>query len=574
MTRKTQIFPRLNWLLNYQREYLSGDLIAGMIVTVMLVPQSMAYAQLAGLPPQTGIYASIVPLFIYGLLGSSRALAVGPVAIVSLMVGAGISQFNPQNLSQYLNLAITLALLVGIIQVVMGILRAGFLVNFLSHPVLTGFINAAAIVIAVSQLRHLTGIITPRTEHTYETLLYIFKHLNQINWLTVIIAGLSIGILLYFKYGLHHRLKQWNMPAIWMIPITRSAPLVVVVLGVFIVVLFHLDSKIAIVGHVPAGLPSITVPVLDWHTWQRLLPTAITIALIGFMESISVAKSLASKKREKVDANQELIAIGVANLGAAFTGAYPVAGGIGRSVVNFSAGANTGLASIITAILMTITVMFLTPLFYYLPQAVLASIIIVAVIGLIDLSVFKHTWNYNRADAISLIVTFFTVLFIGVETGIILGVSVGLILFLWRTSQPHVAIVGQVGETEHYRNVLRHDVTTYPHIIAMRVDESLYFPNAQYLEAILLETIVDNPDVKHLVLICSAVNYIDTSALEVLDALVKELRDAGVGFYLAEVKGPVMDKLKKIGFIDHLGEENVFLSTHQAMCMLKQHGRF
>lgn len=567
MATRTQATP-ISWLLNYQRENLSGDLIAGIIVTVMLVPQSMAYAQLAGLPPEIGIYASIVPLFIYGLLGSSRALAVGPVAIVSLMVGTGISQLNPQNLGEYLSFAVTLALLVGIIQMLMGVLRIGFLVNFLSHPVLSGFINAAAIVIGFSQLKHVTGIAIPRTESTHEIILYALEHLKDINWLTVIIAALSIGTLFYFKNGLGKQLKQWNIPEPWIMPITRSGPLFVVAMGVLTVAIFHLDSQIAIVGTVPAGLPPMTMPMIEVSTWQTLFPTALAIALIGFMESISVAKSLASKKREKVNANQELVAIGAANLGAAFTGAYPVAGGIGRSVVNFAAGANTGLASIITAVLMGVTVIFLTPLFYYLPQAVLASIIIVAIISLIDPAVFKHTWDYNHVDAISLVVTFLAVLFISVETGILLGVGVGISLFLWRTSQPHIAVVGRVAETEHYRNILRHDVQTHPNIIGVRVDESLYFPNAQYLEAMLLETVADNPAVKHLVLICSAVNYIDSSALEVLEALIKEMRDAGVGFYLAEVKGPVMDKLQKIGFIEHLGQDNVFLSTHQAMCKL------
>jgi sulfate permease, SulP family len=338
-------------------------------------------------------------------------------------------------------------------------------------------------------------------------------------------------------------------------------------MGVVVVATLSLNTNanVVIVGTVPAGPPMPTLPMFDLNTWQLLLPSALTIALIGYMESISVAKSLASKRRQKVDANQELVAIGAANLGAAFTGAYPVAGGIGRSAVNFSAGANTGLASIITAFLMLLTVIFLTPLFYHLPQAVLAAIIIVAVMGLFDASVFANTWRYSQSDAATLGITFFAVLFISVEIGILLGIAAGIGLYLYRTSRPHVAVIGRVGDTEHFRNIERHDVETYDGVVALRVDESLYFPNAQYLESVILALVADDPTIDHFVLVCSAVNYIDTSALDVLETLIVELREAHVNFYLAEVKGPVMDKLRAIGFIDHLGEDHVFLSTHRAI---------
>lgn len=572
-----QYFPFVDWLLNYRRENLPGDLIAGVIVTVMLVPQSMAYALLAGLPPQVGIYASIVPLLIYGLLGSSRVLAVGPVAIVSLMVATGVSQFAPASVDEYLQIAITLALLVGGIQLLMGIFHAGFMVNFLSHPVLAGFLNAAAIVIAISQLKHVLGIEMPRLEHTHEQLIYMVEHLGSVNVTTLFIALGSIGLLFYWKLFLADHLKRLNMPAQWIMPVSKAGPLVVVVMGILLVALFKLDTtaNVDIVGSVPAGLPGLTFPVVEVDRWAAMFPTALAIALIGYMESISVAKSLASKKRQKVDANQELIALGSANLGAAFTGAYPVAGGIGRSAVNYSAGANTGLASIITALLMGLTVIFLTPLFFYLPRAVLAAIVIVAVIGLFDASVFRSTWRYNRPDAITLGITFAAVLFISVEIGILLGIAVGIGQYLWRTSRPHVAEVGRIAGTEHFRNVKRHDVITHPNVLALRVDESLYFPNAQYLEDVILSAIADDPDIDHLVLICSAVNYIDTSALEVLEVLIEELRDSGVKFYLAEVKGPVMDRLRNIGFIHHhLDESHVFLSTHQAIeALTGQHDR-
>jgi len=351
------------------------------------------------------------------------------------------------------------------------------------------------------------------------------------------------------------------------IPLTKSAPLVIVALGTGLVWALNLDQRagVAIVGDVPAGLPSLSLPVFDLNLWQLLLPTALAISFVGYMESISVAKSLASKRRQKVDANQELVALGAANLGATLTGGYPVTGGFSRSVVNFAAGANTGLASIITAGLIAVTVIFLTPLFYFLPRAVLAAIIMVAVFGLIDVATFKYVWRYNKADAASLLITFLAVLTVGVETGIVVGVIATILLFLWRTNRPHVAIVGRVGDTETYRNVRRHQVKTCPHVIAMRIDESLYFANTKFLEDKVLCAIADRPEVKHLVLIGIAVNFIDASALETLESLIDELRDAGVTLHLAEIKGPVMDRLQAIGFVDKIGADHIYLSTHEAM---------
>ncbi|MFW5696761.1 MAG: SulP family inorganic anion transporter, partial [Phototrophicaceae bacterium] len=350
-------------------------------------------------------------------------------------------------------------------------------------------------------------------------------------------------------------------------PLTKTGPLLIVLVGIVVSAGLNLNESagISIVGTIPAGLPPLTPPSFDLDWWQTLLPTALAISLVGFMESVSVAKSLAGKRREKIDANQELIALGTANVGAAFTGTYPVAGGIARSAVNFSAGARTGMASIITAGLISITVLLLTPLFYHLPQAILAAIIIVAVTNLLDVHAFGHAWRYSKVDALSMIVTFVAVLAVGVEMGILLGTGAAIALYLWRTSRPHVAVIGRVGDTEHYRNVLRHEVHTYPHIVAVRVDESLYFPNAQYLEDVVLNLVADNPRVEHLVLLCSAVNFIDSSALDVLESLIDTLNEAGVEFHLAEVKGPVMDSLQRVGFAERLGNEHIFLSIHQAI---------
>jgi SulP family sulfate permease len=559
--------PATDWLLHYQSENLVGDIIAGIIVASLLIPQSMAYALLAGLPPQVGLYAGIVPALLYPLFGTSRVLAVGPVAVDSLMVGAAVSQLAPQDSPDYLAFALTLAFLVGIIELSMGLLRLGFLVNFLSRSVISGFISGAALIIAFSQVKHLFGLSLPSTSSFFELLFVLIRNLPQTNWVALALGLVSVIILLYFSKPLVKQLKRRGWSDQKILPVAKSAPLLVVILGTLVVAGLNLDqvAGIKVVGDIPQGLPPLTVPRLDVQTWQVLLPTALAVALVGYMEGFAGGQALASKRREKIDANQELVAFGIANLGTSFTGGYPVTGGVSRSVVNYSAGANTGLASIITGCLLAITVLFLTSLFYSLPQACLAAIIITAVYKLIDLATFKRMWSYDRADGIAWLATFLIVLSLGVSKGIIFGALIALGLHLWRTSHPHIAVVGRLGDSEHFRNVLRHPVTTAPQVLAVRVDESLYFANAKYLENFLTHEIADHPDLKSLLLVCSAVNVIDASALEILESLVMELKELGIEFYMSEVKGPVMDKLMDIGFIDRLGKDHVFLSTDQAM---------
>lgn len=563
----SQYVPSLKWLSHYQRDDLVGDLLAGVIVAIMLVPQGMAYALLAGLPPEVGLYASILPLILYGLLGTSRSLAVGPVAIVSIMVAAGVSPLAELGSADYLQFALTLALMVGVIQTVMGLLRVGFLVNFLSHPILVGFTAGAAILIGFSQLKHLLGIPIPRTDYFYESVWYAIEHFGDTNGLTLTIGLVGIGLLLYFKFGVGKQLQRWGVADNLAVPIAKSGPLVVVLLGTLVVWWFglHESANIKIVGDVPGGLPNLTMPSFDLPILQALLPTAIAISMVGYMESISVAKSFASKRRQKIDANQELIALGVANLGATFTGGYPVTGGFSRSVVNFGAGAKTGMASVITAVIITFTVLFLTPLFYFLPNAVLAGIIMVAVANLIDMKSIKHIWQYSKMDAVGIVVTFLAVLAVGVETGILVGVGVAIGLFVWRSSKPHVAVVGRLNSSEIYRNVLRHPVQTWPHVVIMRMDENLYFANTKYLEDTVLNLVAECEQIEYFVLVGTAVNVIDASALETLESLFYQLKDAGVAFHLAAIKGPVMDKLLDIGFVDHIGEEHIHLTTHDAM---------
>lgn len=566
-----QYIPILNWGLHYRREYLVGDITAGIIVASLLIPQGMAYAMLAGLPPEVGLYASILPLIVYACLGTSSNLSVAPVAVDSLMVAAVVSTFAAENTAAYLGLALTLAFMVGIIEILMGVFRLGFLVNFLSQSVISGFISAAAILIGFSQVKHLLGVRIPQTESFFQLVSYLGAEVGNTNGITLILGLTALVILIFFNKKVKDYLKQWRVSEAAIVPITKSAPLLLVIVSSLLVWGLRLDeiAGVRVVGTIPQGLPPISLPIFDGTTLQQLFPAAVAISFVGFMEAFAVGSFLGSKKRQKLDANQELIALGAANFSAAFTGGYPVTGGLSRSVVNFAAGANTGLASIITAIVIAITLMFLTPLFYFLPQTILAAIILVAVANLLDFGTLKRLWGYDKGDAIAWSAAFIAVLATSVETGILIGAAISLALHLWRTSKPHIAIVGRIGDTEHFRNIERHSVKTCPHVLAIRIDESLYFANAKYLQNYVQNAISIYPEIKHLVLICSAVNVIDGSGLETLKSLIEELKSVGIDFYLAEVKGPVLDKLEKIGFTEFIGCDRIFLTTDIAMKTLE-----
>ncbi len=566
----SEYLPILSWGLNYRRQDLSGDITAGIIVASLLIPQGMAYAMLAGLPPQVGLYASILPQVIYAFLGTARMLSVAPVAVDSLMVAAAIGTLAPDE-SSYLAYAITLAFLVGAIEIFMGVFRLGFLVNFLSQAVISGFITAAAIIIGFSQVKHLFGLKIPQTESFLMTLNYLGQQLSNTNGITLGLGVVCLLSLFYFKKGLGEQLKKRGVNPVAIAFISKTGPLIVVIISSLVVWGLQLDrvAAVKVVGNIPQGLPPLTLPLFDINTIKSLSTPALAISFVGFMEAFAVGKFLAGKKGQKIDANQEFIALGGANIAAAFTGGYPITGGLSRSVVNFSAGANTGLASMITAAILAITVLFLTPLFYFLPQTSLAAIILVAVGNLLDFATLKRLWNYDKADAIAWLAAFVAVLLTSVEKGIMLGAVISLLLHLWRTSVPHIAIVGRVEGTEHFRNVLRHPVKTCPHVLAVRVDESLYFVNTKYLENYVMEAVRRNPEVKYLLLVCSAVNLIDGSALETLQSLIVDLENMGIEFYMSEVKGPVMDKLEKVGFVDKLGRDRIFLTTDQAMKFLE-----
>lgn len=556
--------PCLQWGRTYNRASASQDGLAAVIVTLMLIPQSLAYAMLAGLPPVTGLYASILPLLAYAVFGTSRTLAVGPVAVVSLMTAASLAPLFPAGSPEYIGAAMLLALLSGLLLAAMAMLRLGFVANFLSHPVVSGFISASGILIAVGQLKHLLGV-SASGENLLHLLPELLQALPQTHWPTLIIGLLSLAWLGWARGYLKQTLQRLGLSAQLAGNLAKAGPVLAIVVAIIAVGLLHLQQAgVKVVGSVPQGLPGLTLPTLNLELAVQLLPAALLISLVGFVESVSVGQTLAAKRRQRIQPDNELLGLGAANLSAAFSGGFPVTGGFARSVVNYDAGAQTPMAGVFTAIGIGVSVMLLTPLLHDLPQAVLAATIIVAVLSLVDLRSLRHTWRYSRQDGAAQAATLFGVLLIGVEAGILIGVGLSLLLFLWRTSQPHMAVVGQVPGSEHFRNVERFAVVESPSVLSLRVDESLYFPNARYLEDRIGELIASRPQVRHLVLMCPGVNLIDASALDSLHAIVERLHAAGVQLHLSEVKGPVMDQLRRSDFLERFAGQ-VFISQFQAL---------
>ncbi|MFD1942068.1 SulP family inorganic anion transporter [Paradevosia shaoguanensis] len=557
-------FPILTWGRRYDRQTLGSDLVAAVIVTIMLIPQSLAYALLAGLPPEVGLYASILPLVAYAIFGTSSALAVGPVAVVSLMTAAAIGRLAAQGTADYTSAAIVLALLSGGMLALMGLFRLGFIANFLSHPVISGFITASGIIIATSQIGGLLGI--KSDGHAMpELLASIFANIGHINYYTLGIGLLSLALLLWIRLDLRNWLERFGLGKGVAKVIVRSGPVFVIFLTMALSVAFDLDGKgVALVGDVPQGLPVLAVPHFSLDLVEALALPALIISIVGFVESVSVAQTLAAKRRERIEPNQELIALGAANIAAGIGGGYPVTGGFARSVVNFDAGAATPAAGAFTAIGIAGATLLLTPFLAVLPKATLSATIVIAVLTLVDFGMLKRAWSYSRTDFAAVAVTIAGTLLLGVEVGIVLGVGTSILVFLYRSSKPHAAIVGRVPGTEHYRNVKRHAVETIPGILSIRVDESLYFANARYLEDLIYGQVASNPEVTDVVLMCSAINAIDMSALESLESIRLQLSDMGVRLHLSEVKGPVMDRLIGTEFLDRL-EGRVHLSQHHAM---------
>jgi SulP family sulfate permease len=563
MTKLSQNLPILEWGPAYDRLTLTNDLVAAVIVTIMLIPQSLAYALLAGLPPEMGLYASMLPIVLYAIFGTSRVLAVGPVAVVSLLTAAAVSKVATPGTAEYIAAAITLAFLSGGILLVLGFLRLGFLANFLSHPVIAGFITASGIIIAVSQLKNILGI-DANGHNLLEIAVSLIEHSDKVNWITVIIGVSTMAFLFWVRKGLLPLLTRFGVNAHTANIVAKAGSVAAIFLTTLFVWGFGLAERgVKIVGDVPTGLPPFSVPSFSIDLWSSLIVSAVVISIIGFVESVSIAQTLAAKNRQRIEPNQELIGLGAANIGAAFTGGFPVTGGFSRSIVNYDAGAVTPAAGAFTAIGLGVASLFLTPLIFHLPKATLAATIIVAVLSLVDFSILKKTWQYSKSDFAAVVITMAMTLLVGVELGVMTGVAISVLIHLFKTSRPHMAIVGQVPGTQHYRNIMRHEVVVDASVLTIRVDESLYFANTRSLETRIYDEVAKQPEVRHVILMCSAVNSIDMSALESLESINERLKVGGAAFHLSEVKGPVMDRLNGSGFLQNL-TGRIFLSQHQA----------
>lgn len=559
--------PIVQWGRTYNREMALSDGMAAIIVTIMLIPQSLAYALLAGLPPQAGLYASVLPLFAYGIFGSSRTLAVGPVAVLSLMSAAASAEAVRRGIADAWTASILLAFLSGLMLTVMGILRLGFLAAFLSHPVVSGFITASGVLIAAGQIGGISGI-----SSAGQTLPGIVgsmvSSIDTFNWPTLAIGIGALAFMFSCRRWLKAALVSAGAGPRLADFAAKAAPVASVIATIALAQTLDLAAAgVAIVGAIPAGLPPLTFPDLSPSLVGELALPALLISVVGFVESVSVAQTLAAKRRQRIVPDQELIGLGVSNIAASFSGGFPVTGGFARSVVNFDAGAVTPAAGMWTAICIALASLFLTPVLYFLPKATLSATIMMAVLTLVDFGAVRRTWAFSRTDATAMLATIAITLFAGVESGILAGVGFSVFAHLYRTSRPHFAIVGQVPGSEHFRNIKRHKVVTTPEILSLRIDESLYFANARFLEDVLAAQVAAEPRIRHVVLVCPSVSDIDSSGLESLEAINRRLKDGGILFHLAEVKGPVSDRLNRTDFLGHL-TGRVFLNPYEAMLSL------
>jgi SulP family sulfate permease len=556
--------PLPAWLRNYRKDALGADLTAGLIVTVLVIPQSLAYALLAGLPPQVGLYVSIFPVLAYALLGSSMVQAVGPVAITALMTYAALTPLAVPASPEYLVLAATLALISGLMLLTCGALRLGFLAQLLSRPVISGFISGSAILIVISQIKHLLGL-SPQGTSNWQVLAELLRQLPHSHWPTLAIGVPAFLMLVFVRAGLGRILPSLGMGAGKAAAMVRLMPLLVVLLATLAVVAFDLDHErgVAVVGAVTEGLPPFRFFVPAYDIVQVLIVPAAVLALIGMVQGLSMAQALAIKRRERVDANAELLGLGAANVVAAFYGGMPVGGGLSRSAVNVAAGAQTPLASIVSAVAMIVVVAGAAHCFARLPLAVLAATIVIAAGSMIDLDGLRRAWAYDRADGLAWLGTAGGVLFLGLEIGIGLGVLLSMGTLLLRASSPHIALIGRIPGSEHFRNVERHHVDTIPGVLFVRIDESLFFGNLGAVELRLDQALALLPETRHVVLVMSAVNRLDATAVEVLGELNRDLVERGSRLHLAEVKGPVQDRLKRSDFWVALSGE-VFLSANDA----------
>jgi SulP family sulfate permease len=557
------------WLKNYPRANLSADVIAGLVVTVLVLPQSLAYAMLAGLPPQAGLYVSILPVIAYAWVGSSMTQAVGPVAITAIMTFSLLSPLAAPGSPQYIALAAALALLTGLLVLSFGLLRLGYLASLLSRPVVSGFISGSAVLILLSQLRLLFGV-PAQGPDTLSQLNALVAHLGASNPVTLTLGGLGIVILLATKTGLVQLLCRWGVARPRADLVTRLVPLMLVVGATLVVVWLNLDTAhgVAVVGSVRSGLPDIGLGSAGFSTLGLLAGPALALAFISTVQNITMAQALAIKRHERTDANRELVGLGFSNLVAAVFGGMPVGGGTSRSAVNVASGARTPLASMVSAVFMLCLVLIGTSWFARIPLAILAASIIVAALSMIDIAELRRAWNYDRADAGAYLGTALGVVVLGLQTGIVLGVALSLVTFLYRASTPHIAVVGRIPGSEHFRNVERHGVEVLPGVLFLRIDESIFFGNFRAVESRLVSELSRTPDARHVVLIMSAVNRVDLTALEALTEVHLDLQGRGIELHLAEVKGPVQDRLVHTDLWTHLSG-HVYLSVNEAFEKLK-----
>ena len=562
-----QRLPFLLWMRQYKRAELPGDMIAGLTVATMLIPQSMAYALLAGLPPIVGLYTGILPVLVYGLLGSTRILTLGPTAITSVMILTSISGLAEPGSEQFYTLSLTLALTLGIVYLLMGLFRLGFVVNLLSQSVLEGYVNAAALIIAISQFKNLLGIQISRTAQPAETLLQTILSIEQVHMPTLLLGALCIVIILIFNYGLDGFLSRLQLNSTLKLTIIRSGSLVAVMVSILVVAILRLDRQgIDIIGSIPQGFPPITLGPYDFTEWQTLLTGAIAIAFVGFMEGVSTAKSVMSRQKQTLDGNQELIAMGAANIAGAISGGLSSTTSISRSAVNYAAGANTGLSSVIAAVIVGLTVSFFTPIFFYLPSTALAAIILTSVIKLFNIQSLRQLWKYSKLDTIPFFVTFFATFLISIPIGIASGILFSLITYLARTSRPEIEQLGRIDYTHYYRDVLQYkEAHLIPKVMLIRVDESLYFANAQYLDKYLRNLIAKSSDIEHLIIVGDAMNWLDASAVQILEDLIHDFEQVGIKVYFTELNLKVWGRISKIGFMARVGEHRFFHRTHDAV---------
>jgi sulfate permease, SulP family len=563
-SRFTLLFPIAGWLKTYTRQDFNYDLFAGIVTAILLVPQGIAYAILAGLPPQLGLYASILPPVLYALLGTSRTLSVGPASIAAIMIASALNEPGVSALGPPEQSALILSAECGIILLSMALLRMGGLVNFISHPVLTGFTSGASILIICNQLPQLAGLKSPSCG--IDGVCYK-DYILAYNSASLSIGVAAVIILIFFGKPLTSLLKKAGVKLALTTAISKCGPFLTVLLATVAVSHFDLTAQnhVAVVGQVPAGLPSLSLDFINIEKWRVLFPSAAFIALIAYVESVAIAKVTANLRGEKIVPNQELIGLGVANLATAISGGMPVAGGFSRTMVNFSAGARTQMAMLIAAGIIALAVMFFSEWFENIPKPALAAIILVAIIPLVRLKNICRLWCYDRGDCTAETVTLIGVLVLGIEEGIALGVILTLVNQLRKISHPHIAVAGRIPDTEHYRNAKRHSVETWHHLLLLRIDESITFANINYIEGFIASELIQQPVVKHIILIFTSVNDVDTTALEVLESLNHDLQASGITLHLSEVKGPLLDKFQRTDFLSQIKPGKVFFRTEDAV---------